>query len=50
MKKGLEKKLFINYINIESEREDETKEVVCLLKGDVSPLEGQSLQGELECL
>ena len=47
--KGLEIKLFINLINIESERKDETKKVVRSFKGDVSPLESHSLQGELEC-
>ena len=36
-------------INLEGEREDETTEVVCSLKENVSPLEGQSLQGDFEC-
>ena len=31
------------------EREDEAREVVCSLEESVSPLEGQSLQGEFKC-
>ena len=47
--KGLEIKLFINLIDMEGEREEETKEVGCSLKEDVLPPEGESLQGTFEC-
>jgi hypothetical protein len=47
--KGLEIKLFINLIDMEGEREEETKEVGCSLKEDVLPQEGESLQGTFEC-
>ena len=49
LKQGFEIKIFVNLIKISGEREDEAKEIICSLSDDISPPEGQSLQGSFKC-
>ena len=49
LKAGFQIKMKVNLIKITGEREDEAIEIPCSLLKDVSPAEGQTLQGNFRC-
>ena len=49
LKASFQIKIKVNLIKINGEREDEATEIPCSLLKDVSPAEGQTLQGDFRC-